>query len=139
MKNLGLGCQGRAKPRGQQDANLKIYAFLFPEPLTATGEGIAWQLGYPSHYFTQKILCHSRLTLHLGQNTRGNRYRHSSSAHSSFCRISLVSDASHSIHSITPFPCSCKLSSALFPKTESLHLTMHLVGLAYLFMHDLGM
>ena len=34
---------------GQQDANHKIRAFLFPEPLTAIGEGIAWQLGYPSY------------------------------------------------------------------------------------------
>ena len=46
-----------------------FFFFLFPEPLTATGEGIAWQLGYvpflSSYYFTQKILCHSRLTLHL--------------------------------------------------------------------------
>ena len=34
---------------GQQDANHKIRAFLFPESLTAIGEGIAWQLGYPSY------------------------------------------------------------------------------------------
>ena len=82
------------------------------------------------------ILCQFQAYVTLGESTRGNRYRHSSSAHSFFCCISLVSDA---FHSFTPFPCSCKLSSALFPEMESPHLTMHLVGLAYLFMHNLGM
>ena len=64
---------------------------LFPEPLTAIGEGIAWQLAVPFllFYLEDPLPFEASVTYDtLGEG-------HSSSAHSFLFYISLVSDASN--------------------------------------------